>query len=135
MGSVYRLVRATHIPLFESERYTSRMFSLPMTFMIVLAAVATDRRLREHRAALWQRWLALAALAVMAIDISGSVRLWRVAVSAGLAGGQILAPVNVGFVLRSDPAYITTIGIGLAISLSTAIALVALAMRERPRAA
>lgn len=135
IGSVYRLVRATHIPLFESERYTSRMFSLPMTFMIVMAAVAIDRRLRERSAALWQRWLALAALAAMAIDIAGSVRLWRVAVSAGLAGGEILPPVNVGFVLRSDPAYIAAIGIGLAISIATGIALVFLAMRERPRAA
>jgi hypothetical protein len=135
LGSVYRVVRATHIPLFESERYTSRMFSLPMTLLIVLAAVAIDRRLRTAGGAVWHRALALAALVFVAIDMAANARLWRVAVSSGVAGGGVVPVIDVGVVLRSDPVYVATIGAGLALTLITAGGLVFLARRERPAAA
>jgi hypothetical protein len=138
IGSVYRLVRALHIPLFDSERYTARMFSLPLTLLIVLAAVAIDRRLREATAAGWHRAIALMALLFVTIDIAGSIRLWRVAVSAGLfAGATDAAPVtiNAGIAHRSDPAYVWTILAGAALSLATGAFLAVMARRERLRQA
>lgn len=138
LGSVYRVIRAAHIPLFDSERYTSRMFSVPMTFLIVIAAVAVDRRLRGISAA-WHRVLALLALLLVAIDIAASIRLWRIAISSGLFAGAAMGAVadlgNVGVAHRSDPPYVSTIVAGLAITLATAAVLVVMARRERLRQA
>lgn len=137
IGSVYRVVRAVHIPLFDSERYTSRMFSLPMTFLIVLAAIAIDRRIRESAAGVWQRALMVFAMLLVAIDIAGSVRLWRVAISSGLfaSSGVGATPpiVDAGLVHRPDGIYVTTVVAGLAMTILTAGVLIFMVRRERLR--
>lgn len=133
LGSVFRLVRATAIPLFEGERYTSRMFSLPLFLLMVMAVVAIDRQLRASSALRWHRVLAGVALALLAIDISASVRLWRVGVSAASFGATAFDPATATLVHRADPSYVTVLLVGLAISLATAVSLTVLVMRERQR--
>ena len=87
IGSVYRIVRAA-IPLLESERYTARMFSLPLTLLIVMAANVLDRLLRERRSRRGiGRWHC--SLCVRRDRYRASVRLWRVAVSSGLFGRDL----------------------------------------------
>ena len=133
IGSVYRIVRLTHVPLLEGERYTSRLFSLPLSLLIVMAAVAIDRHLREAAVSVWHRALALTALAFVAIDIAASVRLWRVGLSSGLFGRAAMDPAIAAVAHRADPAYTGTVTIGLAITVMTAVALLALVGRERQR--
>ncbi len=133
IGSLYRLVRMTHLPMLEAERYAARMFSLPLSLFIILAAVALDRYLRQAAVAMWHRVLALVALAFVALDIAASVRLWRVRVSSGLFGHTELDTAMAAIANRPDPAYTNTVLAGLAISSVTAIVLLVLAGRERQR--
>lgn len=133
LGSVFRAVRATAIPLFEGERYTARMFGLPLFLLIVMAVVAIDRYLKQSGALLWHRILACVALIFLAIDISASLRLWRVGVSAAAFGATAFDPATAALVQRADPSYVTTLLLGLAISLATAVVLLVLVARERQR--
>lgn len=135
LGSVFRVVRAASIPLFEGERYTARMFSLPLFLMIVLAVAALDRPLKQAGALLWHRILACVALALLAIDISASLRLWRVSLSAASFGATAFDPATAAIVQRADPPYSSMLLLGLAISLATAVALMVLVARERRQAA
>ncbi len=133
IGSTYRIVRVLHIPLLEGERYTARLFSLPLVFMIVMAITALDRVLRERATAPWHRVIAMASLVLMVIDLASGVRLWRVAVSAGLFRPDPFDPAITAVIERADPVYVTTVLIGLAISGITAVALIVLARRDARR--
>ena len=133
LGSLYRLVRMTHLPMLEAERYAARMFSLPLSLFIILAAVALDRYLRQTVVSIWHRALALLALAFVATDVAASVRLWRVRVSSGLFGRTELDAAMAAVANRADPAYTNIVLAGLAISIVTAIVLLVLAGRERQR--
>jgi hypothetical protein len=134
LGSVYRLVRMTQIPMLEAERYSARMFSLPLTFFIVLAAIAIDRQLKQAVLSTWHRALAAAALVFIAIDIGASARLWRVGISAGLFGSTGFDPAIAAVAHRDDPAYAAVLLAGLAITTLTASALLVLVRREGQRA-
>jgi hypothetical protein len=131
IGSVYHVVRMTQIPLFESERYTARMVSLPLTLMIVIGAIEIDGYLKRATLSVWHRVLALAALGFVAIDAAAGVRLWRVIVSSRVFGDAAIDPATAAVAVRADPVYTTTVLIGLAVTLITGIALVALVKRER----
>jgi hypothetical protein len=134
IGSTYRLVRATAIPLLEGERYTGRLFSLPLTLLIIMAAVAIDRALRQAAVSAWHRVAALVALVLLGIDIAASARLWRVAVSSGLFKATTFDPADAAVVHRADPAYVTAVAAGAAITVVTALVLAGLVYRERQRA-
>jgi hypothetical protein len=133
LGSVFRLIRVTSIPLLDGERYTSRMFSLPLLLMIVMAVTALDRRLKHAGALGWHRVLASVALVFVAIDIAASVRLWRVAVSSGLFRPTPFDISTAALANHVDPAYTTAIVIGLAITVATAVVLGLLVVREGQR--
>jgi multisubunit Na+/H+ antiporter MnhC subunit len=70
---------------------------------------------------------------VVAIDMAGSARLWRVAVSSGLFGPMAFDRSAAAVANHSDPAYSTAILAGLVITLATAAVLLMLAARERQR--
>ena len=135
IGSTYRLVRATAIPLLEGERYTARMFSLPLLILILMAVLPVDRWLREATTHVWHRRMALVALLFLAIDIAASMRLWRVAVSSGMFGPTAFAVEATAVAHRADPAYTTALLIGAAATVATAVTLAVLAARERYRGA
>jgi hypothetical protein len=130
LGTVYRIVRAAGVPLFESERYTARMFSLPLTLLIVMAGTILDQYLRERAVSMWQRVLALFILAYAAIDISANIRLSRVAVSSGLFGPSSVNEAATVVQHRDDPTYVMVLAAGLVVSLATAATLWILAKRD-----
>ena len=140
LGTVYRMVRATGIPLFESERYTARMISLPLTLLIVMAGTMLDRFLRDRAVSVWHRVLALIVLMYAAIDIAANVRLSRLAISSGLFGPSSTrfgSSTSEGATLvlhRADTTYVTVLAAGLVISLCTGAVLWMLARREGHRA-
>jgi hypothetical protein len=134
LGTVYRIVRAAGIPLFESERYTARMFSLPLTLLIVMAGTMLDQFLRERAVSTWQRVLALFVLAYAAIDISANVRLSRIAVSSGLFGPSSMNEAATLVQHRVDSVYVMVLAAGLVVSFGTAATLWMLAKREGHRA-
>jgi hypothetical protein len=131
IGSTYRIVRALAIPLLEGERYTARLFSLPLAVLIVMAATAVDQLLRDTAAPSWRRAFAMIALTFVALDTAASVRLWRVAVSSGTFGPATFRLEDAVVAQRADPTYVTVILVGLAISVATAVVLAVLVYRER----
>ena len=133
LGSVFRIVRAASIPLLDGERYTARMFCLPLFVMIVMGATALDRHLRQASVLAWHRVLASVALVFVALDIAASIRLWRVAISSGLFGPMAIDLPGAAIANHADPAYSTAILAGLAITLATAAVLLVLVARERQR--
>jgi hypothetical protein len=130
---VYRIVRLTQVPLVESERYTARMFSLPLVLLIVIAAAEIDGYMQRATTSVWHRVLALAALAALAIDITANLRLWRVPISSGLFGHGRVDPLTATIAERADPVYTATILGGLALTMITALTLAVLVHRERGR--
>jgi hypothetical protein len=131
IGSAYRVMRMLAIPMLDGERYTARLFSLPLLLLIVMAATAIDQSLRDGTIAAKRRLLMLGALVLVAIDTSASVRLWRVAVSSGLFGPTPFNAADAMVANHPDPQYLNIIGIGLAITAVTAVVLGALVYREK----
>lgn len=132
IGSAYRVIRMTAIPLLESERYTSRLFSLPLFFLIVMAVTALDRWMREAAIGTWHRVLALLTLLFVAIDIGGSMRLWRAAISSGLFGRTQFDAAASAVIQRPDAVYLKIVMAGALITMVTAMVLAVLSYRERP---
>ena len=135
MGSLFRLPRWSGVPLLQGERATSRMFALVLVFLVILAVTHLDRWLRDafDKTVLTRaHGVALAALTFMAIDISASVRLQRVAISSGLFEP---IPFNAAVLSHvTDPIYSRVLLAGLLVSLSSAALLAVLVWRERQSA-
>jgi hypothetical protein len=131
IGSAYRIVRATAIPLLEGERYTARLFILPLLILMVMAVTTIDQRVRQVALATWQRGLLLMGVVVLAIDTAVSVRLWRVTVSSGLFGPTSFNLADAAVAHRADPSYVTVALAGLMISVLTGVVLSVLVVRER----
>jgi hypothetical protein len=133
IGSVYHVVRMTGIPLFESERYTARMFSLPLVLLIVIGAAEIGGYMQRASTSMWHRVLALAALAAVAIDMTANLRLWRVLISSRVFGHAQVDPMTAAIAERADPIYMAALLAGLALTAITAVTLAVLVHRERGR--
>lgn len=132
LGTVYRVVRATGIPLFDSERYTARMFILPLTLVVVMAGVHLDAFLRLHVRSAWQRAVALVTLTFIVLDLVSNAMASTLSVSARLFGPSTFDLAAAAVSVRPDAAYTNLVLAGLAITLVTLAALAWLAGRERP---
>lgn len=130
MGSTFRMVRAVPIPLLEGERYTARMLIVPLILLIIIAAGALDRYLRRSELSVWHRAIALTGLALVAVDMAGALRLWRVLVSIGTFNPAPFDPAIASVVQRQDPVYVGVVLTGLAITLLASAALFILGRRE-----
>ena len=130
MGDIYQIVRLAHIPLLDGERVSTRMISLPFTFLLLLAAGE------------FQAWLSRVKLTPaiyagqFALLFLGGADLWRNFTAWKIANAQksyIFAPVfQVQWfaVDRPDPDYTRTILIGAAGSAFTLLVLIALMVME-----
>jgi hypothetical protein len=135
IGSVFRLARATGIPVLLGERIVSRMLSLPMALITIMVGVFVQKAIDNARLSPWNRLAAFGVLALLAVDLSGEVRLMRVAESAKIRKA-VPIEASVGQVANHpDPAYTTTIGASAAVTLVTAAGLLILSARERPSSA
>jgi hypothetical protein len=133
LGSMYRLVRLTGIPLLMSERLVSRMLSLPMSVIVIMAGVFLQGAL--HRAGLtwWNRVALLGVLGLLTIDLSGGVRLLRVSETAKTTTAFALPASLSAIARRDDPAYTRIVAAGAGLSMLTGAGLLILAWK-RPRA-
>jgi len=130
LGTVYRIVRASGIPLFDSERYTARMFILPLTLLIIMAGLHLDDFLRHHTRSAWQRCVALIGLAFIVLDLLTNAMTSTLLVSARLFGPSTFDTAATAVSLRTDAAYTNLLLAGLTISLLTSALLAWLAVSE-----
>lgn len=129
MGSTFRIVRLMPIPLLEGERYTGRMLIVPLMLLVLITAGALDRYWRRSGLSVWHRALAVTGLALVAVDMAGAVRLWRVLVSIGTFNRAPFDPAIASVIERPDPVYVSVVMCGAAITLVTGIGLVVMARK------
>ena len=131
VGSLFRIVRATVMPLVLSERLVSRMLSLPMSLLIIVAGVLLQKFINRTELSVWNRLTALALFGLLAIDLGAGVRLMRVAETARTMTAVEFDDTVGKHAPREDAAYTRTLAGGLVITLGTAASLLFLASRER----
>lgn len=131
LGSTYRILRMTNLPLLLSERVTSRMISVPMTFFIIIAAIYIQKWLSQQQFSAFQKILLYASLVLMGIEIYTSVILWRISESATYFGSQTLETSLSTVTNHPDPLYEMILLIGLTLGVFTAAFLAFQVLRER----
>jgi chromate transport protein ChrA len=133
VGQVYQLVHALNIPMFSSQRVSTRFLFLPLAMLIFLAAIRLQEYFASHRASDWVKLVELAIVGVAAQDLWQHFKSWRVTNM-----GKVFSPQPLDLSLYTvanhpDPPYITVLVIGLAITLVTLLFLVVMSIREQAR--
>jgi hypothetical protein len=130
IGQVYRLISSVPLPLFDSERISSRFMIVPLVVLVVLGSVQLQHFFDEGR---WQGWrvrlLAVGLLVLMGHDLVQHTRIWRVVHMADLFPST---PVDIRSLVTNhpDPPYFTALAVGLAGTLLALVILVILAGKE-----
>jgi hypothetical protein len=130
MAGNYWLIRASGIPLFGSERVTSRMVAVPMTFLMILSAIFFQKWLETHYERVFTSVAGGLFLVFLASDLWENLKLWRISVRASyFQPGQF--DLSEGVVANhADPLYFSVLGIGLGITISVVVFLSIMSWRE-----
>lgn len=132
MGSNYWLARDSGIPLFGSERVTSRMVSVPITILMILAVIFLQRWLQAQYEKRHVLWLAgFSFVLFLFSDLWENLQLWQLNGYAGYFTPVTLNLNGNSIANRPDPPYYTVILIGLGITGLTALFLLLMNWRER----
>ncbi|MCE9646944.1 MAG: hypothetical protein K8S20_13165 [Chloroflexi bacterium] len=117
------------IPLFASERVSARMVSLPLTLLMIVAAVYFQEFLDIRKDGIF-RWLAVFSLIPLLNDLYMHVNFWRVNEINGLLDVEVKSTQAV-IANHVDPLYLQVLTVGLALTLITLVLIVVLSVRER----
>ncbi len=133
VGQVYQLVHTLNIPMFSSQRVSSRFLFLPLAMLIFLAAIRLQEYFGSQRASDWVRLVELAVVGLAAQDLWQHFKAWRVTNM-----GKVFSPQPLDLSLyyvanHPDPPYITALIVGLVITLVTFLFLIVMGLRERAR--
>jgi len=131
IGNVYRLVSFLPIPLLNGERVSSRMIIVPVTILLVLAAIEAQRWLEQSRPDLRLRLAVLALIAVMIADLWAHLQHWRVEVAARTFPTTPVELSRFTAANHPDPTYLLVVLAGGVITLMTAGTLLVLTAKER----
>jgi hypothetical protein len=130
-GDAYLALNVSGLPLLDSQRAASRLFAIPLVFLIVLASLRLDRFLRGRPRLAWRAAAALWALAIAGGLLAHSAA-WRVAHLKTLVRERRaviavrLAPPAA--LEDGDRAYVRTVRVAAVITLG-ALALLVLRLR------
>ena len=132
LGSNYWLIRETGFPIFGSERVIARLICVPMTLLILLAAIFLQRWLDQS----YQRPLLIAAgfpaLLFLFNDLWENLKLWRLNEYAGYFSPETLVNIDGNSIANhADPQYFSTLALGLVISVGTFLFLMFMSWKER----
>jgi hypothetical protein len=120
------------LPLFAGERVSSRMVSLVLVFLVVIATIEFQRWLDEKPRPGWQLGGISVGILILAHDLWQNLRLWRPANAAAFYAPKTFAAEE--WVVQNnygDGGYLGLIALGAAVSLATFIALLFLARKEK----
>jgi len=136
MGGVFGLLRSLPIPIIQGERVSSRMISVVLAFLIVLAAERLQRRLDQTDQPLAAAGAVLLGLGWVAADLWQNLNAWRLGVAEKVFwwlyyDSEKWYPANDW----GDTVYIGLVFGGLAVSLITLGVLVWLAHKRTGKSA
>jgi hypothetical protein len=115
IGPVFGLLRLLPIPLIAGQRVTSRMLSVPLTFLIVMAAICMQRWLDGRADRRGTTLLMLLAITLMGIDLWQHLVVWSVPTldmffDAATAAPQTLELLGASAaVTQADQAYVSAV--------------------------
>lgn len=130
LGRLYRLLRLIPIPLLSGERASIRMIILPVTFLLILAAVELQTWLRERSLRPVEAIAGLGLLLAMGHDLWQHLKVWQV---TNAFAAFPTTPVNLAIKVvanHPDPVYTTTLAIGAGVSLASLLVLLYLAWKR-----
>jgi hypothetical protein len=135
IGQVYQIVHVLRIPLFSSQRVSTRLLFLPLAMLIFLAVIRLQEFLANQRVTDWVRLVELALVGLAAQDLWQHFKAWRV-----IYMGKVFVPQPLDLSLyyvanHPDPPYITVLLVGFIISLVTLVFLIVMSLKERPHRA
>jgi hypothetical protein len=135
IGQVYQVVNLLHIPMFSTQRVSSRFLFLPLAMLIFLAAIHLQEFFDNRRTNDWVRLVELAVVGLIAQDLWQHFKSWRVTNM-----GKVFPPQPLDLSLyyvanHPDAPYITALVVGLIITLLTLVFLTVMSLRERSRRA
>ena len=116
-------------PLFASERVSARMVSLPVTLIMIMAAVYFQQFLNARKNDV-VRWTAVFSFLLLFNDIFMHTELWRANEVHDLLRVEVKS-TEVAIANYSDPQYIFILTVGLVLTLLTSLAVIILTLRER----
>jgi hypothetical protein len=139
-GDAYLALNLSGLPLLDAERATSRLFAIPLVFLIVLASLRLDRWQRDRLQARWRAAVPLLAVAIAA-GLLWHSSVWRVAHLRTLVRERratlAVRIADPGVLTGSDLVYVRTLQGSLAATLAAgSLLLVRLRIRDggpRPR--
>jgi len=132
MDAIYPLVQQLPIPIFAAERVATRMDSLALVVLLVIAAVQLQKWLDSAPRPTWAAGIAGAVLLFVGQDLWQNLGLWQVNRIADQFQASPFVAAN-WFVYNNygDGGYFKLATLGAAASLGCLLALVALAWREK----
>jgi hypothetical protein len=133
IGQVFQVVHLLRIPLFSSQRVSSRLLFLPLAMLVILAAIRLQEYLKGHRPSDWVRIVELAVVGLTAHDLWQHFTAWRVTNMGKVFGPQDLDLSLYYVANHPDPPYTTVLTLGLVVSLVTLFFLIWMSLRERAR--
>lgn len=128
--TTYWVIRATGIPLFDSERATMRILGVPMVWLFIVSAVLFQEWWNRKNIELHHRVIALGSLVFMVIDIVSNMNAWSPSVIRDYFMPVEMIIAGNAVANHSDPIYLLTLGIGLSLSIGTAIFLLYQSFKE-----
>ncbi|HEU0296431.1 MAG TPA: hypothetical protein VFR47_27090 [Anaerolineales bacterium] len=132
IGQNYKLIILLNIPLFATERVTSRLIGLPLVVLIMISAFFLNEWL-QGKPAFLRYVLAVFGLFWLVRDLFLHVKFWGVkAVSQALIKGygRVLVQGN-SISNHSDPPYMGILMIGMVLTLVFSLLLAVLVYREQ----
>jgi hypothetical protein len=135
VGQVYAwIMRFIPVPPFTGERVTSRLFILPLVFVLALAAIYLQRELERRRVSTGLQVMALGFVFLLYHDLNQHLQAWRVRYLDGLVYLFPKVPFDAAaHTIRNhaDPVYTNLLIGGLIAAVAAFFFLLFMALRER----
>jgi hypothetical protein len=128
MGNLYGYT-LYKFPLFASERISARIVSLPLTLLMIIAAVYFQEFLNTRKDGVF-RWTVLFLFALFLNDIYMHTVFWRVNQIVESLRIEVKS-TEVAIINHADPQYLFMLILGVALTLIASILIIIMSVRER----
>lgn len=131
IGETFLPLRLSGIPFFGSERVTSRIISLPVVLLMLIAAINFQTWINKMRPGAWQKVVFTCLFAILVVDLYNNLRIWRLAESAIYFGSSHVDPAGSLIGNHPDPTYTLVLLVGMGLTIVSAIFLTSMSIREK----
>ena len=128
---IYKIFHHLQIPLLNSQRVSTRMYFLPLVFLVIIAVIVFQKEFGGKRYGSWLHLGFLGGSIFLLHDLWQHLKLWRIEHMDMILDPEPYQITQFFVANRLDPIYTSAIMIGLVITSLTLVALIVLALREQ----